>query len=546
MASRLGPSVASAWEPRDRLYAALAAAAAFLAFLPALRAGFVWDDAANLLENPGFRSLDLRHLRWMFTTTYMGPYQPLSWLSLGLDYKLWGMRPLGFHLTNLLLHAANAALFFAVSRRILAALFAQAPAHRLRLGALAAALFFGVHPLRAESVAWVTERRDVLSGLFYLAATAAYLRRRLHWALALFMAGLLSKASGVTLPLAWLVLDWRPFERFRSRVLLKEAVVEKIPFFWLTAVFSALAVLGQWRAGNLTGLQAHGLSARAAQTVASLAFYVEKTLCPMGLSPLYALPKTLPLFGAKTAAAVFLLAAVAVVLRRLGLAWKDQAGLWIFYLLLLLPVCGLLQNGPQLAADRYSYLSCLGWALLAGTYAVQASDPRPAATPMLVVAFAAVLGAGSWRRAEAWRDNVTLWETAVRTQPESPAVLANDGLALAANKRLPEALSRLERACELEPGNASAWTDKGYVLLEMRSYAQAELALRRAQELDGDYPPAQTYLGVALFEQGKPEEAVPYFRRAVELKPGWAPAHDNLEAAMLAAEAKQRGRARRK
>src|SRR3989442_4886564 len=179
-----------------------------------------WDDQVNLVENPHFRGLAPRQLGWMFTTTLMGHYIPVTWLSFGLDYVLWGMQPAGYHFTNLLLHAANAVLFYRVARRLLAAARPDTSRTALRAGAAVAALFFAVHPLRAESVAWATERRDVLSGLLFLTCVLLYLRaagttgarRRGLLALAVgsFPLPALAKSIGMPLPLRLVVLDWHP------------------------------------------------------------------------------------------------------------------------------------------------------------------------------------------------------------------------------------------------------------------------------------------------------------------------------------------------
>jgi hypothetical protein len=182
---------------------------AFGVFWPALGGEFLdWDDALNLVDNPAFRGLGWSNLGWMFTTTLAGHWIPLTWISFGLDYRLWGMNPLGYHLTNVLLHSAAAAVFYLVALRLLR-LAVGGPERRLRIGALAAALFFAIHPLRVESVAWITERRDVLSGLLFLLAIAAYLaaaeavgRRRRGWlaaSLACFVLAAMAKAIVMTL-----------------------------------------------------------------------------------------------------------------------------------------------------------------------------------------------------------------------------------------------------------------------------------------------------------------------------------------------------------
>src|SRR6267378_561449 len=195
--------------------------AVVVVFAVGLRNEFVqWDDPTNLVENPHFRGLAPRNLAWMFTTTLLGHYIPVTWLSFGLDYVLWGMEPAGYHFTNLLLHAANAVLVYWVTKRLLAAARPSASPTALRAGAAVAALFFAIHPLRAESVAWATKRRDVLSGLLFLTSVLTYLRaagaegaRRRRWlaaAVAAFALAMLAKSIVMTLPLLLIVLDWYP------------------------------------------------------------------------------------------------------------------------------------------------------------------------------------------------------------------------------------------------------------------------------------------------------------------------------------------------
>ncbi|MFQ5804550.1 MAG: hypothetical protein ACE5JQ_16800, partial [Candidatus Methylomirabilales bacterium] len=204
-------------------------AATFTAFLPALQNEFVdWDDTTNLVENPNYRGLGLKQLQWMFTTVLTGHWIPLTWVTFGLDYLLWGMNPVGYHLTNLLLHTANALVFYFLALRLLR-LATRGPGEiTLRLGAGASALFFALHPLRVESVAWATERRDVLSGLFFLLTILTYLkageakehghrRRWLAGSVGLYALALLSKAIVMTLPFVLVILDVYPLRRLPGR-----------------------------------------------------------------------------------------------------------------------------------------------------------------------------------------------------------------------------------------------------------------------------------------------------------------------------------------
>src|SRR6266571_3362429 len=239
----------------------LIALVTFAAFLPALYNQFVnWDDDDNFLRNPHYRGLAWTHIRWMWTT-HLGHYIPLTWMTFGLDYLLWGMNPVGYHLTSLLLHAANAVVFFFVVHRILTQAL-PSPSERgyaLAVSAGVAALVFAIHPLRVESVAWVTERRDVLSGLFYLVAILLYLRaceggargRGWYWlSMAAFVGALLSKSMVVNLPVVLLILDVYPLRRLGGAVgwwsaPARRVYVEKIPFVLLAAAASAIALWAQ-------------------------------------------------------------------------------------------------------------------------------------------------------------------------------------------------------------------------------------------------------------------------------------------------------------
>jgi len=208
------------------LLPSLVALITFVVFSPALRNGFVnWDDLETLVENENFRGLSLSHLRWMFTTFHLGHYQPLSWLTFSLDYLLWGMNAFGYHLTNILFHSANAVLFYFLTLRLLAVAAPTSKITLLKLGAGFSALLFAIHPLRVESVAWATERRDVLSAFFLLLTVLCYLKAASSemnhkgarpWMImstALYVLSLLAKATGMTLPLVLLLLDVYPLGR---------------------------------------------------------------------------------------------------------------------------------------------------------------------------------------------------------------------------------------------------------------------------------------------------------------------------------------------
>src|SRR5437899_8790209 len=325
------------------------------AFLPTLQNQFVnLDDNDNFLDNPHYRGLAWTHLRWMWTT-HLGHYIPLTWMTLGLDYLLWGMNPVGYHLTSLLLHAANAVAFFFVVRRILTRALPSLSerGHALAVSAGFAALVFAIHPLRVESVAWVTERRDVLSGLFFLATILSYLHAttvshassfRRSWlcvALIFYSLSLLSKATGVTLPVVLLVLDIYPLRRLRYvpgtwwfGPSARPIWWEKVPFLVLAAAAAVIAPLAQHDAGAMASLRRHGLLPRLAQSSYGVVFYLWKTIWPTDLSGLYELPPNLNVL-----AWPFLLTGVVVVGITIGLfmlrhSWLAGLASWLCYVII--------------------------------------------------------------------------------------------------------------------------------------------------------------------------------------------------------------------
>src|SRR5213078_4351825 len=263
------------------------------AFLPTLQNQFVnWDDDKNFSDNPHYRGLGWSHLRWMWTTFHVGHYIPLTWMTLGMDYLLWGMSPFGYHLTSLLLHATNAGVFYFLVLRILTFALSN---RALALSAGFAALVFAIHPLRVESVAWATERRDVLSGLFYLLTILAYLRacermdrgRRWYWlSLALFICALLSKSMVVNLPVVLLILDVYPLRRLGGFMgwwnpAVRRVYVEKIPFVLLAAAASVIAFKAQFLLQSTASLDQLSVLGRLAISAYGLSFYLWKMLLPV-------------------------------------------------------------------------------------------------------------------------------------------------------------------------------------------------------------------------------------------------------------------------
>ena len=451
------------WDARQwasAVIAVLVVALTIGVFTPALSPEWVnWDDPAMFLENPHYRGLGPRQLVWMFTSFHMGHYMPLTWLTLGWDYAVWEMSPWGYHLSNVLLHAGTALVFYFLAVRLLRLALGAATTGglSLRLGAAAAAVFFAAHPLRAESVAWVTERRDVLSGLFYVGAALAYVKavsgdsRRvgLYWtSVALFVGALLSKSITATLPLTLLVLDIYPLRRLGgARGWTRWAVwAEKLPFFALGLAAAALAFLALVPLGNMRSLSGMSPLLRVVLLLYSLAFYLGKTALPLALSPLYTFPMLVTYYDFALALGGI---ALALVLVRSLPAFSAS---WAVYAVTLLPVSGVFHNGPQSVADRYSYLAGLPWALWVGAAVAWHPDSAPRARMLataLRTAVAAVLVGYvvlAWQQAAIWHDSVALWRHALAVDPESRNAHAYLGNAYAEAGMVPEAIGQYEEA----------------------------------------------------------------------------------------------------
>jgi hypothetical protein len=402
-------------------------------FAPVIGNGFVeWGDRGDLVDNPHYRGLAPSNLRWMFTTIHRGHYQPLTWLSFAADEAVWGMRPAGYHLTSLLLHAACAVVVYLIVLRLLGPTAV--------LAALTGALLFALHPLRVEAVAWATERRGPLSSLMALLAVLAYLRGARWWSLAFFGLGLLAKEFVMTLPLVLVILDFYPLRRRAWR--------EKIPFFALAAVGAAVAIASSVQSGVARSLADYGLLERIAQCFHGLAFYLHKTLVPVGLSPIYSIPPDVDPFA--TGYVVSALIVIALTAGLIAARKRFPAGLaaWAIFVVLLSPVLGLAQTGNQLAADRYTYLPGVVLAIL-----IAAGLARLDRGPLIVavVPWLGLVSVLSWHQAAVWRDDETLWTHAVDVKPQCHISNHNLGTVMARQERWLEAAAAYRRALETDP-----------------------------------------------------------------------------------------------
>jgi len=527
----------------------LLAAATAAVFVPVLHNEFVnWDDDATVTDNLAFRQAGGPALRWMFTTFYLGHYQPLSWLSFTLDYYIWGSNPAGYHLTSMILHAVNAALFYLLCVRLLRLAKPEWDGRTLEIGAALAALLFALHPLRVESVAWATERRDVLSGIFFFLTMLAYLKsvtaaesntymRWLGAALLAYMLSLLSKATAMTLPVALVAIDFFPLRRIDSNGIGPRHVwLEKLPFLFLGAAAAVVAGVAQQVSGAMDTFTKHTPLQRLAQASFAVWYYIEKTFLPAGVYPMYDLPIQFSPWEPVYVAGFFAAAAVTLVLALARRRLPAALAAWVYYLALIAPVSGIAQSGSQMVADRYTYLSCLGWALLAGGGAAALWRARLRKETLgRYLAVAAALGvlltlaAMTRRQIGVWRDSATLYAYVLANTPR-PSRIAFNNLAglLAESGRYAEAIVYYNRALEIQPDYDEARANLGNALAAQGKKDEAIAQYREALRINPNSMVAHHNLGLALVREGKIDEALEHYRRAVEINPGFLEGQNNL------------------
>jgi tetratricopeptide (TPR) repeat protein len=531
-----------------RLLLVLIPLAVLAAFWPTLSGDFItWDDDANFLNNPHVRELSWRNLRWMLTTFHMSNYQPLSWLIASLEHALWGMRPAGYHATSLVFHILNAVLFYLVATRLLRLAAPAADDAALPLAAVSAALFFALHPLRVESVAWLSGQHDLQAGAFYLLAILCYLRagadpaRRRRWlagCAALFAASLLCKANGITLPVVLLLLDFYPLRRLPADPRKwrepehRRIWLEKLPLFALAAVAGGVSLVARHQGGVL---QQYSLGFRVQQAIYGLALYLGNTVFPVGLMPFHPVPQDLRLPPAVVGGSAGLVLAVTAVLLCQRRRWPGALLAWACYVVTLLPVLGLVSVGTQLTADRYTYLPSMAWAVLVGA-AVLAGLRRSGTRLVLGAGLGAILltFAGlSWRQSSLWHDSETLFRHVLAQRQDIPEVHNNLGFVLVNQRRTEEGMAEYRKALAIDPNFTKAMNNLGLALLGQGRYPEAIAQYRKALDLEPDYAFGHNNLGLALMYLDRPADALPHFQKALDLVPEYVLAHVNLGGALL-------------
>jgi protein O-mannosyl-transferase len=487
-----------------------------------------FDDDAYVYDNPRVTAgLTGQSAAWAFTAFHANNWHPLTWLSHQLDCQWYGSRlAAGHHLTNVVLHAAAVIVLFLVLRSMTG---------RFWPCALAAAMF-AVHPLRVESVAWVSERKDLLSGLFFLLALAAYLgyaRRPFAWGrylllMATFALGLMAKPMVVTLPIVLLLLDYWPLSRLEDVAARRRVVLEKLPLLALSAASCVVTSLAQRHA--VVPLDVVPLGPRIANALISCVAYVGQLCYPAGLATFYPLPES----GApwwKAVAALFVLVGVSVA------AWLARRRCpyllvgWAWYLVMLMPVIGVVQVGAQAMADRYTYLPeiGLGIAMAWGLADVAARQPvRRWAFGALAGAVVLAWMLVAWRQTAYWRNGETLWTRTLACTSQNVFAHNNLGIMLAQHGDIEGAIRQYRLAMAINPDSPIPHNNLGNALVACGRFDEAVAAFCKVLALSPEYASAHMNLSIALACRGHIEAAVGECRRAIALDPTNANAHNNL------------------
>ncbi|MEW6585465.1 MAG: tetratricopeptide repeat protein [Nitrospirota bacterium] len=521
----------------------------FSVYLPATNNGFVtWDDDAYTYNNEHIRLLNFDSLLWAFSTFTFANWHPLTWVSYSIDYALWGLNPVGYHLTNIVFHLLNTVLVFCLVVALIQIVRKKQNPDSFRsefsviIAGITAGLLFGVHPLHVESVAWVSERKDVLSTFFFLLSMLAYLRyasieerKQKHYllALVLFILSLLSKPMAVTLPLLLIIIDWYPLRRLATTRDLRFVLLEKLPFFAFSMASSIVTLIAQKSSMPVAVMPA--LPVRILTALKSLMVYMLKMIWPFDLMPFYPYPADVRLFSSQ-----YLLALVGVVgitVVSVVLAKKNRLWLaaWLSYGVMLLPVLGIVQVGLQEMADRYTYVPSISLFSLAGVGAgvlyghsdVKHSGAVKALLACLLSGVLFLMCFSAVRQIGIWKDGITLWShtiSIIEKRPDKQYLFLNlpyegRGLAFLERGYLDNAVDDYTKAIFHDPWSVEAYFNRGLTYAKRRDYDNAIKDFTMAIRLAPVHVEAYYSRGLSYANSGMIAEALRDYSHAIHISP---------------------------
>ena len=519
-------------------------AIAFSVFLPTTGNNFAWDDIRNYVDNPYWRGLSAGNIAWMFSTLSCDNYFPLTWLSLALDYEIWGLNPMGYHFTNVIIHSLNAVVLFLLAKRVLNMIFLQRfqlHLNEISIGAFAAAILFSLHPLRVETVAWISTRADLLCAFFYMLAvfshldmknygTTAYSRFRMLLTFSFFIPALLCRAWAITLPAVLLILDIYPLKRIdmncRPMRSLFAILREKLPFFVFSFFISILAFLG--KSGSMKSIASYGLLERTAQSFYGLGFYLYKTLIPLNLLPLYmqedasTFSKPLGIFLISLGLCVTLLAVISAS----RLPWLSAT--WFCYAIILSPVLGFFQSGLQIVADRYSYISTIPLFMIAAAGITRLGITRGMSEKyrgmwsfaLVIAPVIAIFYTGlSVAQMQIWKNCDTLWSYVIEIQPRNFVAYYNRGNFRLSVGDSDSAIKDYDRTIDIFPLHSQAYFNRGKIILDRGNPEKALPDLNRALSINPNFMEAYSNRARAFKLLGRNTESEADIEAVLKLNP---------------------------
>ncbi len=540
----------------EYLLAGLAAAATFLVYLHTLQNGFVsWDDDKYIIGDPYIHRLNLSFLKWSFSSFYLCSWHPLTWISYALDYSAWRLNPAGYHLTGIIFHSANTFIAVVLTVRLIDAwektggrsAFLEGKG-KLIAGA-AVGLLFGLHPLHVESVAWASERKDVLSAFFFMLSILAYLKYARSknmlaytFSLGLFAFALMSKPMAASLPIVLFILDWYPLDRIRSFKTFRNVFIEKLPFVLFSFASFAMTRLA------LTGIKSSPeftpLPARALVAIKSLAAYLWKMALPLDLVPYYPYPSHIGLFSLRyllPALFVAVMTATCLIAAKRHRLWL---AIWGYYVATLMPVIIVVLRFTPVGekiwlADRYTYLPSLGPFLVVGIAAAWVWEKIGAMGRLSLLlrsisasaAFLAVLTMAylTFSQIGVWKNSLVFWDYVIGQEPGKIAIAYfNRGNFFRDNGQFEDAIADYSKAISLEPYLVRPYLDRG-IAFGMTGRAKKAIAdFNMAIALDPSSPKAYYDLGLTWAKSGRFELAIPDFNKTIALDPRSSEAYNNL------------------
>lgn len=513
--------------------AIVSAIATLLVYIPALANGFVsLDDWDYVTQNPFIRRIDLDFFRSVFTEAHDDNWHPLTMISHGVDYALWGLDPFWYHLENVIFHSANTLLAGLLGARLVKSYLdnrgRETGPLNLFFVALVTALLFGLHPVHVESVAWISERKDVLFMFFFLLSLLSYISyteakgaKAIYYPASLFFFALsvMSKPMAVTLPLILIIIDHCPLERGVAPI---RSLIEKTPFFALSALSGILTIWAQSAGGAVTTLEAIPFPVRLLVALRGYAFYLYKLILPTGLVPLYPYPENVSVSSIEYLGSIALISIITAVSIATFRRYRFFSAAWAFYLITLLPVIGLMQVGSQPAADRYMYLPSFAPFILIGILAGYLASRRSGKKGAYLVGaatllLAALLSIATVRQISIWKDPVTMWKHVIKVYPESYLARYNLAGVYKAYGDFDMAILYFTEALSLKPGFSEALNNRGAAYIMTGDNKRAAEDSEMAVKADPRNAEAHYNLGIALENLGMQDDAIASYRKAAEL-----------------------------